>query len=163
MRCPICGSEYNGPHCPNCVTHLPAAREESRRQAQDAVDAEVIHDDDDQSGFRSGQWSSSSTQGFSWTSWRSEGSGGRAFSGGFQSLGGSAGMAFWITFGLMLACGFRFGVLAAIGFMVFYGIAAALGMLFTVNRLMSGFAVNPWFVRICNWTVCWLLTAWLAG
>lgn len=181
MRCHICGSDYDGPHCPHCVTHLPAPSAQAEQAGEKrVVDAEIVHDgqhsggQSGQSGFHSQRWNSGSSQGFTWTSWQSSGSGkeenggngGGAGFGGFSPFGGAqgqfSGLPFWITFGLMLACGVQYGFLAAIGFLFFYVLGSALGMFFTVSRLLNGMAINPWAVRICNWAACWLLTTWLA-
>lgn len=186
MRCPICGSDYDGPHCPNCVTHLPAGPAQAQQNADSTrpspaadstgtapvVDVEIVHDGQQtggQSGFHSAGWRSGNARSFTWTSWKASGGNGGSGTGGmpgFGSFGGMqgqyAGLSFWITLGLMLACGMQYGFLAAIGFLFFYVIGAALGMFFTVSHLLNGRVINPWLIRGCNWTACWLLTAWLA-
>lgn len=68
-----------------------------------------------------------------------------------------------ITFGLFLGCLFSLGLLAAIGFVVFWCIGAVLGTLLQVRRALNRQPTNPWYWRIANWLVCLLLVSWLAG
>lgn len=68
-----------------------------------------------------------------------------------------------ITFGLFLGCLFTLGLLAAIGFVVFWCIGAVLGALLQVRRTLNRQPTNPWYWRIANWLVCLLLVHWLAG
>lgn len=68
-----------------------------------------------------------------------------------------------ITFGLFLGCLFSLGLLAAIGFVVFWCIGAVLGALLQVRRTLNRQPTNPWYWRIANWLVCLLLVFWLAG
>lgn len=68
-----------------------------------------------------------------------------------------------ITFALFLICVGQFGVLAGIGFAVFYCIGAILGSMHFAKMLMEGRHANPWAWRAGNWTISLLLTIWLAG
>lgn len=75
--------------------------------------------------------------------------------------GGCLGPA--ITFGLFLLALAQYGLLAAIGFMVFYAIGSALGIVYQAKKLVLGIATNPWGWRIWTWAISFLLTIWLAG
>lgn len=68
-----------------------------------------------------------------------------------------------ITFTLFVICIAQFGILAGIGFAVFYIIGAILGSLRFTRMLMEGRPCNPWGWRVGNWTISLLLTIWLAG
>lgn len=69
---------------------------------------------------------------------------------------------FVITLALFLGCLIQFGILAAIGFFVFHLIGSVLGITYGANRLIMGKPVNPWALRILNWTLSFMLTAFLA-
>lgn len=68
-----------------------------------------------------------------------------------------------ITFGLFIVCLGQYGLLAAIGFMVFYAIGGVIGSVYAARRLMGGMPANPWVWRIGNWLISFTLTVWLAG
>lgn len=68
-----------------------------------------------------------------------------------------------ISFALFFICLGQFGVLAAIGFLVFYAIGGIIGSVHSTRRLMAGLPYNPWAWRAGNWTISFLLTVWLAG
>lgn len=67
-----------------------------------------------------------------------------------------------ITFGLFLGCLVQLGILAAIGFVVFWCIGAVLGAVLQVRRTLNRQPTNPWIWRIANWLVCLMLVSWLA-
>lgn len=153
MKCSVCGCEYDGRHCPNCTTSLLPAKDEKNRHEY-VADAEVV--DDTQSTAYDNRGTSSSYQFFRFdTSDTFQGSS----KSGIQQLQFSA---LPITLIIMTLCAFQYGILAAIGFLFFYGIAAAIGMFVIVGRMLNGFAVNPWMLRICNWIICYMLVGWLA-
>lgn len=72
-------------------------------------------------------------------------------------------MAPFVTLALTLICLIQFGLLAAIGFLVFYAIGALLGAVRLTKLLMLGAPANPWGWRVGNWVISFLLTVWLAG
>ncbi|MDE5831486.1 MAG: hypothetical protein K2H64_00600 [Desulfovibrio sp.] len=57
----------------------------------------------------------------------------------------------------------QFGLLAAIGFGVFYTCGAILGSLRMTRAMIMGRPVNPMLWRTANWCLSFLLTVWLAG
>ncbi len=68
-----------------------------------------------------------------------------------------------ITLALAFAMGLQFGLLACIGFLVFYGIARVITFLINIQLVMTGRPINPLLLQIISWFCCWSLTAWLAG
>lgn len=66
-----------------------------------------------------------------------------------------------ITLGIFLGCCFQLGLLAGIGFAVFYGIGAVLGTMRQVRLAMQGQVPNPWLWRIGNWIISLVLVSWL--
>lgn len=81
----------------------------------------------------------------------------------FSPMDRSGCLAPAITFALFLICIAQAGILAGIGFAVFYTIGAIMGSLHFTRLLMAGRPVNPWGWRIGNWTISLLITIWLAG
>lgn len=67
-----------------------------------------------------------------------------------------------ITLGLFLGCLVQLGILAAIGFVVFWCVGAVVGALLQVRRTLNRQPTNPWIWRIANWLVCLMLVSWLA-
>lgn len=82
---------------------------------------------------------------------------------GGAPLSGTGCLGPAITFALCMVCLGRYGILAAIGFIVFYVIGAVLGTLHTTKLVMQGQPVYPWAWRTGNWIISFLLTVWLAG
>lgn len=68
-----------------------------------------------------------------------------------------------VTLALALVAAFQFGLLAAIGFLVFAAIGRALTFFMTIRHLLEGRFFNPWVPHVVTWVVCWLLVAWLSG
>lgn len=68
-----------------------------------------------------------------------------------------------ITVALFLVCLSQFGLLAAIGFMVFHVAGSIAGSVRAMRRLVEGRQPNPWAWRLGNWFVSFMATAWLAG
>lgn len=85
---------------------------------------------------------------------------GRVWMGGTDQNGC---MAPAITFALFMVCLAQFGFLAGIGFVFFHVIGAVMGVFRDLRLFSTGRVPNPWFWRIGNWAVSFLLTAWLAG
>lgn len=68
-----------------------------------------------------------------------------------------------ISFALFLICLGQFGVLAGLGFLVFYAIGAIAGGVHASRMLMEGKRYNMWAWRVGNWVISFILTVWLAG
>lgn len=68
-----------------------------------------------------------------------------------------------ITFALFLICLGKYGLLAAIGFLVFYAIGSVIGTVHSARMLIAGRLVNPWMWRTGSWLISFVLTVWLAG
>lgn len=66
-----------------------------------------------------------------------------------------------ITLGIFLGCCLQLGLLAGIGFAVFYGIGAVLGTMRQVRLAMQGQVTNPWIWRIGNWIISLMLVSGL--
>lgn len=68
-----------------------------------------------------------------------------------------------ITFALFLVCVSQFGLLAGIGFAVFYFAGWVAGGIRSMRLLVEGHQPNPWHWRLGNWFISFMLTMWLAG
>lgn len=92
--------------------------------------------------------------------------------GGLSGIGGHDGcLPGYITLFLVGVCLLRFGLLAAIGFVVFYGIGCAAVAVARMQSLMKGRLspfIDPttplgrWTPRCLVWTLCFCMTVWLA-
>ena len=69
----------------------------------------------------------------------------------------------FISLGLALAAAFKYGILAAIGFLVFAGVGRLITFFMTIRNWMEGRAINPWVLHVATWCLCWLLVAWPSG
>lgn len=69
----------------------------------------------------------------------------------------------FVTLFIFLTVLGQYGLLAAIGFFVFYVCGSVIGTFYLTRKLMAGLIANPWPWRIGNWLVSFLLAAWLAG
>lgn len=90
----------------------------------------------------------------------------RSYGGTFMTyspVDGTGCLSGFVTLALFLVCLGQFGLLAAIGFMVFYGIGAIMGTLRNARLLMAGYPPSLWGWRLGNWVISFMLTAWLAG
>lgn len=72
-------------------------------------------------------------------------------------------LAALITLTLFFACLFQWGLLAAIGFIVFHTIGSVISSIHTARQLVRGLSYNIWNLRICNWVISFFITAWLSG
>lgn len=133
---------------------------------------------DDKGGPGGGHWGSAGGPGAAhgWT--QGGASGGRYYRvGGVFSNGGAGFGRVWtatgadgagclspcVTFALFLVCLSQFGLLAAIGFVVFHVVGSIAGSIRAMRRLVEGRQPNPWSWRLGNWFISFMLTAWLAG
>lgn len=81
----------------------------------------------------------------------------------FAPIDNSGCLAAFITLCIFMACLFQWGLLAAIGFIVFHTIGNIISSIHSARQLMRGFMYNIWNLRIINWLISFFLTAWLAG
>jgi hypothetical protein len=152
MLCASCGQEYSGSVCPHCRGSMPMriSRQQGEQESSRVVEAEVVGEEQ----YHAHQQGNAQHGGryFRYSSW---------------NVGSAAQqqscLPFFITFGLMLACGVQWGVLASIGFLFFYSLGSILGFFFSMGKILNGTVVNPWVVRCCNWVASSLLTQWLAS
>ena len=91
--------------------------------------------------------------------------GGAGFGRVWTATGADGGgcLAPCITLALFFVCLSQFGLLAAIGFVVFHVIGSIAGSIRAMRRLVEGRQPNPWGWRFGNWFISFILTAWLAG
>lgn len=68
-----------------------------------------------------------------------------------------------VTFAIFLVCLAQLGFLAGLGFVFFHTIGSIVGTLRQMRLMTTGVMPNPWFWRMGNWILSFLLTAWLAG
>ena len=146
MICPNCRAEIpdESLSCPRCGTPFPLPQ---------AVEAELVHPDSSGSPHEEYR---QATQSAHFT---------RIFYTTFPSGRGipPACLPTFISLGLALAAAFKYGILAAIGFLVFAGIGRLITFFMTVQHWMEGRAINPWILHITTRCFCWLLVAWLSG
>lgn len=100
---------------------------------------------------------------FTYTTWNT-GTGGGFGSGAFGSgmVARDGCLPALITLLLAAVCAVQFGVLSAIGFLVFYAIGSAAGFLLRVRSLMQGTNISPWIFRLGAWGLACVLVVWLS-
>ena len=81
----------------------------------------------------------------------------------FAPIDNSGCLAAFITLCIFMACLFQWGLLAAIGFIVFHTIGNIISSIHSARQLMRGFMYNIWNQRIINWLISFFITAWLSG
>lgn len=107
-------------------------------------------------------------EGSSWSS------GGGAYGGGgrqgwsgrtlsFAAIDNTGCAAALTTCFVFFLCLFQWGLLAAIGFIVFHTIGNVIASVYSARRLMRGIICNVWSLRAANWIISFFITAWLAG
>lgn len=106
------------------------------------------------------------------TSYQSSGRGGGRYGGRrayvnrtitFAPVDTTGCLAGLISLTIFFACLFQWGLLAAIGFIVFHTLGSVISSIHTARQLMRGLPYNIWSLRICNWVISFFITAWLAG
>ena len=172
MPCPHCGPHPGSPAppCPQCSDYaLPAPQATAKPDADiPVVEPEILNPHEPHDVPPRGE------QVFFRTFSSSGGGGGQHGFGQFRfatwsgntPLGGGSCLPGAITLVLVLACGVQFGFLAALGFVFFYLIGSAAASAISLQRLMQGKPLSPffqWAPRVVVWAGAWLLTAWLAG
>ena len=160
------------PNDPHEKTTLPAR---SQGQPTRPVDPEILSPEAD-SGWQHGGGHGQSRQGSQQGTHQGQTSTGQRFV--FTSLNfGSPATADgclpgYITLFLAGVCLVQFGLLAAIGFVVFYGIGSVIVAVARMQGMVDGRLsplldparpVGRWAPRSAVWALCFLLTAWLAA
>lgn len=155
MRCPHCHADV-----PDGTTPCPVCGQPTSRP-DEVLEPELV--DDRHQPLRPGPFSGHPGDGTAGAG----GNGGfsRIFYTTFPSGQGMppACLPTIITLALALIAAFEYGLLAAIGFLVFAAIGRAVTFFLTIRHLLEGRFFNPWLPHIITWVVCWLLVAWLSG
>lgn len=68
-----------------------------------------------------------------------------------------------LTVVLAISCLIQFGVLSAIGFLVFSGIGSMLIFFLRIKNIMAHKMFNPWIARVMSWACAYMLTMWLSS
>lgn len=145
------------------ASNLPAVSGQSPADGsapQPTVITPEVVDDSAQQG-RQQTFSGTSANGsrFTYATWNSGGLGGFGSGGMVARDGCLPGL---VTLLLAAVSAVQFGVLSAIGFLVFYAIGSGMGFFWRVRCLMQGKNINPWFFRVGAWIVASLLVVWLS-
>ena len=127
-------------------------REDGTSQEPRIRDAEILHEQNHRNTHDAGN-GGRSTYSVRFVQFRQS---------GFGAAPSEGCLAPAITFGLCLGCLVQLGILAAIGFVVFWCVGAVVGTLLQVRRTLNRQPTNPWLWRIANWLVCLMLVSWLA-
>lgn len=138
----------------------PSSANGSTQQQPIVITPEVV-DDGAQQGDRQQIFSGTSANGsrFTYATWNSGGLGGFGSGGMVARDGCLPGL---VTLLLAAVCAVQFGILSAIGFLVFYAIGSGMGFFWRVRCLMQGKNISPWFFRVGAWIVASLLVVWLS-
>lgn len=151
---------------------LPAVPGDSSGTERTVINPEVVPDHDQggrhsQQGAQGQSFQQYTTMGgnggsgstrFTFTSWQA---GGSPLGGGLMVTRDGCLPAL-VTLVLALSCTVQFGLLSAIGFLVFYALGSGIGFIARVRGLMEGRHISPWFFRIGSWLVAYALVVWLS-
>lgn len=200
--CPHCPDYAGGPdhaHRPHTEVSnfalVPTA--EPQKEVHDAaIDPEILPPEGQESGRHGarnifGQTGTGSTQeqgqgqhgsgSFRFAMWHGANSGGNGTSGGIggMGMGRSSCLPGCITLFLLLVCSVQFGVLAALGFLIFHLVGSGMVLALTLQQMMRGRpaylwlipllgpslspVVWPWLGRVVVWGSSWALVGWLSG
>ena len=165
--CPHCGRESTSstPPCSQCPDkNLPMASEPMNKtytHNAEVIEPEIVLADDSQQNNK--QWSQENSQqqhgNFRFTTW-TFGQQGNVFAGAAQSASCLPGI---ITLSIAIFLGINFGLLASLGFFVFYAIGSALSFIITLQRAMRAQQTNTWINRALVWIISTAITIGLAG
>lgn len=136
---------------------VPESSTTSQGQKVTVITPEVV--DDSQHGQKQQTFTGSGGSRFTYTTWNAGGLGGMGTGSLVARDGCLPGM---ITMLLAAVCAVQFGVLSAIGFLVFYAISSGVGFFLRVRALMQGTNINPWVFRTGAWLVSSVLVVWLS-
>lgn len=200
MPCPLCGraADASTPPCPHCppdkktvVTLAPtettASASAETPEQNTAVDPEVLPPEDGHAAQRGpfdtqnifgrnqaqGHNQSGSFRFAVWHGASSGGAGGAGGPGGFggMGMGRSSCLPGCITLFLTLVCAVQFGILGALGFLVFHLIGSGMVLALNLRQIMQGqpahfglgLTMGPWVGRLVIWGGSWALVGWLSG
>ncbi len=154
--CPHCGREPNSskPRCANCPADIATQSEHVEHNHQ-VIEPEVVGSRDGSRQYEQSQWTQDGATFKTWT---------------FKQYGSNLGatrndscLPGFITLGIALSLGIQFGLLASIGFLVFYAICSGIGFFVTMRRMVEGKATSPWVGRMLVWIVSAFVTIGLAS
>lgn len=128
-------------------SNSPTGDNSQNDQDQKVYEAEVVEDYNSSNGYRR-----HSSQAYS---------NNNLFS--YYSVNNGGCAAALITFFLFIICLGQYGLLAAIGFIVFKSIGSVISTIYAGRALALGQPFSVWGWRIANWFISLLLTIWLAG
>ncbi len=156
--CAHCGREYNSskPRCEKCPSGLVAQEQNvNTEQEHQVIEPEVVRPHGGQYEQSHSEWSQGGATFKTWT-FNQNGS-------GFRASANDSCLPGLITLGIALSLGVQFGLLASIGFFVFYAVGSAISFFVNMRRMVEGRPMSPWIGRIIVWLVCIFITASLAG
>ncbi len=81
----------------------------------------------------------------------------------FAQIDNTGCMAAFLTCFIFCTCLFQWGLLSAIGFLVFHTIGNVISSVYSARRLIQGLTYKIWTLRILNWVISFFITAWLSG
>lgn len=146
-------TEKNGSSLPA----VPDSSAASQGQKVTVITPEVV--DDSRQGQKQQTFTGSGDSRFTYATWNAGGMGGMGAGSLVARDGCLPGM---ITLLLTAVCAVQFGVLSAIGFLVFYAITSGVGFFLRVRALMQGTNINPWLFRVGAWLASSVLVVWLS-
>ncbi len=153
--CQHCGREYNSsrPRCENCPTSIVSQKQENTVQYE-VIEPEVV------GGSSGGYYEQSQSQwsGATFKSWTFNQQGT-----GFGTTSNASCLPSLITFAIFLSIGIQYGLLASIGFLVFYALGSGINFFASMRRMVEGKAVSPWIGRVVVWIVSVFITISLAS
>lgn len=160
------------PNDPHEKTTLPAPLQGQPTRPTRPVEPEILRPEAD-SGWQQGGGQSQSQRGYTQQGYTQRG---QRFIFSTLNFGAPATadgcLPGYVTLFLVGACLVQFGLLAAIGFTVFYAIGSAVVAVVRMQGVVDGRlsplldptkAVGRWVPRCAVWVVCFWLTAWLAA
>ncbi len=155
--CPHCGRESNSskPRCTSCPVDLEKSTY-ADSHAQNVIEPEIVRTKGSSYNQDHNEWSNEQG-GPSFKMWTFQ------QYGGLNSRGTDSCLPGFITLGIALALAIQYGILASIGFFVFYAIGSAISFVMTMRRMVEGKLISLWFTRAVVWLVSAFITISLAG
>ncbi len=136
-----------------------STQEQKNNKQHDVIEPEVVGSQSSGNSYeqRSSEWSQNGSTFRSFTF--KQGGSGASF-GGVSNDSCLPGM---ITLGIALSLGIQFGLLASIGFFVFYAIGSAISFFTVMRRMVEGRPISPWVGRVLVWLISAFVTVSLAS